>query len=129
MLLHVTNPRLAALHKCLFSRGAFVSHLCVKMFDAYAARSYLLLVAALWSLSLTAAWPGISGSKLKGELDPNVKDWGDYSDLPPGIEQGLGLDEEGQYGDKRGLGESSSSLAPELDFLVDIAGKQNSVVI
>ncbi|KAK5851930.1 hypothetical protein PBY51_023443 [Eleginops maclovinus] len=90
----------------------------------------LLFFAALWSLSypsLLTAWPGISRSKPKDPLDPNVRDWGDYSDLPPGIEQGLGLDEE--HGDNRGAGESSTSLAPELDFLADFAGKKRLWVI
>lgn len=84
----------------------------------------LLFFAALWSLSypgLLTASPGISRSKPKEPLDPNVREWGDYSDLPPGIEQGLGLDDE--HGDNRGAGESSTSLAPELDFLADFAGK------
>ncbi|KAK1883520.1 Coiled-coil domain containing protein 80 [Dissostichus eleginoides] len=90
----------------------------------------LLFFAALWSLSypgLLTASPGISRSKPKEPLDPNVREWGDYSDLPPGIEQGLGLDEE--HGDNRGAGESSTSLAPELDFLADFAGKKRLWVI
>ncbi|KAJ4926018.1 hypothetical protein JOQ06_008203 [Pogonophryne albipinna] len=90
----------------------------------------LLFFAALWSLSypgLLTASPGISRSKPKEQLDPNVREWGDYSDLPPGIEQGLGLDEE--HGDNRGAGESSTSLAPELDFLADFAGKKRLWVI
>ncbi|KAM9338779.1 coiled-coil domain-containing protein 80 [Symphorus nematophorus] len=92
----------------------------------------LLLFAALWSLSypsLLTAWPGISRSKPKDQLDPNVRDWGDYSDLPPGVEQGLGLDEDGGHGNNRGVGEPSSSLAPELDFLADFAGKKRLWVI
>ncbi|XP_037607814.1 coiled-coil domain-containing protein 80 [Sebastes umbrosus] len=100
------------------------------MFHFYKSHWPLLLFAALWSLSypsLLTAWPGISRSKPKDQLDPNVRDWGDYSDLPPGIEQGLGLDEE--HGDNRGVGESSSSLAPELDFLADFAGKRRLWVI
>lgn len=100
------------------------------MFHFCNSRWPLLLFAALWSLSypsLLTAWPGISRSKPKDQLDPNVKEWGDYSDLPPGIEQGLGLDEDGEHGDNRGVGESSSSLAPELDFLADFAGKINEV--
>ncbi|TDH01992.1 hypothetical protein EPR50_G00168330 [Perca flavescens] len=100
------------------------------MFHFYKSHLPLLLFAALWSLSypsLLTAWPGISRSKPKDQLDPNVRDWGDYSDLPPGIEQGLGLDEE--HGDNRGVGESSSSLATELDFLADFAGKKRLWVI
>lgn len=60
-------------------------------------------------------------------LDPNVRDWGDYSDLPPGIEHGLGLEEqdEDEDGYNREVGGSSSSLAPEMDFLADFAGKRN----
>ncbi|XP_068561584.1 coiled-coil domain-containing protein 80 [Cebidichthys violaceus] len=88
----------------------------------------LLLFAVLWSYpGWLTAWPGISRSKPKVQLDPNVRDWGDYSDLPPGIEQGLGLDED--HADNRGVGESSSSLAPELDFLADFAGKKRLWVI
>ncbi|XP_072228408.1 coiled-coil domain-containing protein 80 [Leuresthes tenuis] len=92
---------------------------------------YMLLFAALWSLSypvFLTAWPSIAGGKPKHELDPNVKDWGDYSDLPPGMEHGLGLEEDRDH-DNRGGGESSSSLAPELDFLVDFAGKKRLWVI
>ncbi|XP_010735397.3 coiled-coil domain-containing protein 80 [Larimichthys crocea] len=92
----------------------------------------LLLFAALWSLSypsLLTAWPGISRSKPKDHLDPNVRDWGDYSDLPPGIEQGLGLEEDGEHGDNRGVAESTTSLAAELDFLADFAGKKRLWVI
>lgn len=88
----------------------------------------LLLFAALWSLSypsLLTAWSGIGRSKPKDQLDPNVRDWGDYSDLPPGIEQGLGLDGDREDGNNRGGRESTSSLAPELDFLADFAGKTN----
>lgn len=98
------------------------------MFYFYTARFYRLLFVVLWSLSypsLLTAWPGISRSKLKEELDPNVRDWGDYSDIPPGIEQGLGLDEDREHGDYRGVGESSSSLVVELGFLADFAGKRN----
>lgn len=92
---------------------------------------YLMLLAALWSvLSLhsLAAWPGVSGSKPKDQLDPNVRDWGDYSDLPAGIQHGLGLEEDREYEDKRSAGESSSNLAPELDFLADFAGRRNNSV-
>ncbi|XP_044189895.1 coiled-coil domain-containing protein 80 [Thunnus albacares] len=91
-----------------------------------------LLFAALWSLScpsLVTAWQGIARSKPKDQFDPNVRDWGDYSDLPPGIELGLGLDGDREHGNNRGGGESSSSLAPELDFLADFAGKKRLWVI
>ncbi|XP_028273022.1 coiled-coil domain-containing protein 80 isoform X1 [Parambassis ranga] len=94
--------------------------------------SHYLFFAAFWSLSYTsliAAWPNIAGSKSKDQLDPNVRDWGDYSDLPPGIEHGLGLEEDGTDGANRGGGVSSSSLAPELDFLAEFAGKKRLWVI
>ncbi|GLD55233.1 coiled-coil domain-containing protein 80-like protein [Lates japonicus] len=102
------------------------------MCHLYTSHSHLLLFAALWSLSypgVLTAWPGIGHSKPKDQLDPNVRDWGDYSDLPPGIEQGLGLDEDGEHGGDRGAGESSSNLAPELDFLAEFAGKKRLWVI
>ncbi|XP_047424945.1 coiled-coil domain-containing protein 80 [Mugil cephalus] len=103
----------------------------VRMLHFYTS-SRVLLCAALWSLSYPSslsAWPGISGSKPKDNWDPNVRDWGDYSDLPPGIEHGLGLEEDSKHGDNRGVGESSSSLAPELDFLAEFAGKKRLWVI
>lgn len=62
-------------------------------------------------------------------LDPNVRDWGDYSDLPPGIEHGLGLEEKVEDGYNREVGGSSSNLAPEMDFLADFAGKKRLWVI
>ncbi|XP_073334301.1 coiled-coil domain-containing protein 80 [Pagrus major] len=102
------------------------------MFHICNSRWPLLLFATLWSLSypsLLTAWPGIGYSKPKDQLDPNVRDWGDYSDLPPGIEQGLGLDVDGEHGGNRGVEEPSSSLAPELDFLADFAGKKRLWVI
>ncbi|XP_023123839.2 coiled-coil domain-containing protein 80 [Amphiprion ocellaris] len=102
----------------------------VRMLHFYA--SYYLFFTALWSLSyprLLTAWPGFGGNKPKHQLDPNVRDWGDYSDLPPGIEHGLGLEEESEHGENRGVGETSSSLAPELDFLADFAGKKRLWVI
>ncbi|XP_071322866.1 coiled-coil domain-containing protein 80 [Trachinotus anak] len=138
-------PYDTALHKCFsfLSRGGFVrcspvpadlqtnhSAVSVRMCNFYTSHVHLLLFVALWSLSylsFLAAWPGIGQSKPKNQLDPNVRDWGDYSDLPPGIEQGLGLDEDGEHGehgDNRGFGGSSSSLAPELDFLAEFAGKK-----
>ena len=97
------------------------------MCNYYTSHLHLLLFAVLWSLSfpsLLSAWQGTGRSKPKDQLDPNVRDWGDYSDLPPGIEQGLGLDEEVQHADNRGAGETTSSLAPELDFLAEFAGKR-----
>ncbi|MEQ2255995.1 hypothetical protein ILYODFUR_019608 [Ilyodon furcidens] len=87
---------------------------------------HLVLLVALWSLSCTGlikAWPGTPGSK--PGLDPNVRDWGDYSDLPAGVEYGLGLEEDREHEDNRG----SSNLAPELDFLADFAGKKRLWVI
>ncbi|CAN9504935.1 unnamed protein product [Ophioblennius macclurei] len=98
---------------------------------------YLLFFAAFWSFgfpgSLDAWSSGIHGTKSKDQLDPNVRDWGDYSDLPPGVEHGLGLEGEGegdskQRGNKR-VEEPSSGLAPELDFLADFAGKKRLWVI
>lgn len=92
--------------------------------------SHYLMVAALWSLlslgSLTA-WPGFPGSKAKDQLDPNVRDWGDYSDIPDGIQHGLGLEEDRESEDNRGAGETSSRLAPELDMLADFAGRRNKL--
>nr|XP_019937180.1 PREDICTED: coiled-coil domain-containing protein 80-like isoform X1 [Paralichthys olivaceus]XP_019937181.1 PREDICTED: coiled-coil domain-containing protein 80-like isoform X1 [Paralichthys olivaceus] len=102
------------------------------MCNFYTSHLHLLLFAVLWSLSfpsLLSAWPGTGRSKPKDQLDPNVRDWGDYSDLPPGIEQGLGLDEGVEHGDNTGGGESTSSLAPELDFLAEFAGKKRLWVI
>lgn len=86
-----------------------------------------MVFTALWSLAhlgSLSAWTGVIGSKPKDQLDPNVKDWGDYSDLPLGVEQGLGLEEDREEGDRRGAG-GSTNLAPELDFLADFAGKNN----
>ncbi|KAM6901296.1 coiled-coil domain-containing protein 80 [Lycodopsis pacificus] len=98
------------------------------MFHFYNSHWPLLLSAVLWSYpGWLTAWPGISRSKPKVQLDPNVRDWGDYSDLPPGIEQGLGLNQD--HADNRGVRESSSSLAPELDFLANFAGKRRLWVI
>lgn len=91
----------------------------------------LLLFAALWSLSCSSsltAWSSIGRSKPKDQLDPNVRDWGDYSDLPLGIKQGSGSDKEGEHGNKRRVEESSSSLAPELDFLAEFTGKANKAI-
>lgn len=100
------------------------------MFCCFNSNWHLLLAAALWSLSypsLLTAWSGIGLSKTKGQLDPNIRDWGDYSDLPEGIELGLGLDEERDHGDNRGVDESSS-LAVEQDFLAEFAGKKNELI-
>ncbi|XP_032425627.1 coiled-coil domain-containing protein 80 [Xiphophorus hellerii] len=93
---------------------------------------HLVSLLALWSLSCTSlitAWAGIPGSKPKADLDPNVRDWGDYSDLPAGIEHGLGLEEDREHEENRGVREPSSNLAPELDFLADFAGKKRLWVI
>ncbi|KAM8827427.1 coiled-coil domain-containing protein 80 isoform 2-T2 [Spinachia spinachia] len=90
--------------------------------------SPLLLLAVLWSCPpLLTAWPGIGRSKPEDQLDPNVKEWGDYSDLPPGIGHGSELDQD--HADNRGVGKSSISLAPELDFLADFAGIKRLWVI
>ncbi|XP_053725870.1 coiled-coil domain-containing protein 80 [Synchiropus splendidus] len=86
-----------------------------------------LLFAALWSIScphFLTAWPSRSHSKPKDQLDPNVRDWGDYSDLPTGFELGLGLDEERDHGSTRGAGQLFPTLAPELDFMAGFGGKK-----
>ncbi|RVE65718.1 hypothetical protein OJAV_G00119180 [Oryzias javanicus] len=91
----------------------------------------LMLFTAMWSLAhlgSLSAWTGVTGSKPKDQLDPNVKDWGDYSDLPLGVEHGLGLEEDREEGGRRGAG-GSTNLAPELDFLADFAGKKRLWVI
>uniref|UniRef100_A0A8C7XKT4 Coiled-coil domain containing 80 like 2 n=1 Tax=Oryzias sinensis TaxID=183150 RepID=A0A8C7XKT4_9TELE len=92
---------------------------------------YLMLFTALWSLAYLgslSAWAGVIGSKPKDQLDPNVRDWGDYSDLPPGVEHGLRLEEDREEGDSRG-DPGSTNLAQELDFLADFAGKKRLWVI
>ncbi|XP_076020130.1 coiled-coil domain-containing protein 80 [Genypterus blacodes] len=103
------------------------------MFSFYHSHWLLLLFVALWSLSypsLLTAWPRVGRSKAKDELDPNVRDWGDYSDLPPGVEHGLGLEEDNrEEGESRGAPDPSSGLEPELDFLADFAGKKRLWVI
>lgn len=89
---------------------------------------HMLSFVALWSLTCTGlitAWPGTPRSKPKADLDPNVRDWGDYSDLPAGIERGLGLEEDTEHEDNRGAGEPSFNLAPEQDFLADFAGRRS----
>lgn len=79
-----------------------------------------LLLAALWRPGATSrAWSGLSSSK-----DPNVRDWGDYSDLPATVQQGP--EQDGTTHDHGGVGGSTSwnlPLAPELDFLAEFAGK------
>lgn len=103
-----------------------ISTQLVRMFHFRHSHRTLLLFAALWSLtreSLPAAWSGAGHGKPKDELDPNVRDWGDYSDLPPGTE----LDKKGDHGDDR-VGGSSPNLAPELDFLTDIASETNKMI-
>ncbi|XP_054613154.1 coiled-coil domain-containing protein 80 [Dunckerocampus dactyliophorus] len=85
------------------------------MFCSFYSAGGLAFALVLWSLS--------QPSETKSRLDPNVKDWGDYSDLPPGMELGLGLDEDRQRGGKAG------EFAPQLDFLSDFAGKKRLWVI
>ncbi|XP_029921695.1 coiled-coil domain-containing protein 80 [Myripristis murdjan] len=91
----------------------------------------LQFLVFLWSFSypnLLVAWPGKGRSLPKDQMDPNVRDWGDYSDLLP-LGPGLELDQDrGQAGNK-GEEEPSSSLSPELDFLADFAGKKRLWVI
>lgn len=71
----------------------------------------LLLLAALCGSGSSGFHPS-----RKDLLDPNVRDWGDYSDLIQ-VEPRRGTEEE------RGAGEPSSGLAPELDFLAEFAGE------
>lgn len=89
----------------------------------------LLLLAALWSPSATSrAWSGLSSSK-----DPNVRDWGDYSDLPAAVLQGPGKDRtthnHGGAGGATGSTSWSLPLAPELDFLAEFAGKSKLTIL
>lgn len=73
----------------------------------------LLLAAAACSSGSSGFHPSRSqGAHEKDLLDPNVRDWGDYSDLIQ--EPGRSTEEE------RGAG---PSLAPELDFLAEFAGE------
>lgn len=80
----------------------------------------LLLLAALWRPGATSrAWSGLSSNK-----DPNVRDWGDYSDLPAAVQQGP--EQEGtthDHGEASGSTSWNLPLAPELDFLAEFAGK------
>lgn len=80
----------------------------------------LLLLAALWSPGATSrAWSGLGSSK-----DPNVRDWGDYSDLPAAVLQGPEMDRTTHnHGGAGGSTSWSLPLAPELDFLAEFAGK------
>lgn len=95
------------------------------MFHSRHSHRTLLLLAALWSLtheSLLTARSGTGHSKPKDQLDPNVRDWGDYSDLPLGTE--LELDKKEEHG----YSGSPLNLAPELDFLTDIASETNKMI-
>ncbi|XP_049595002.1 coiled-coil domain-containing protein 80 [Syngnathus scovelli] len=88
-----------------------------------------LLVAVMWSLAPPSSLAARRKNTLsKSQLDPNVKDWGDYSDLPPGMELGLGEDRQRGYNNREDGG-SSLSFTPELDFLSDFAGKKRLWVI
>lgn len=84
----------------------------------------LLLLAALWRPGAASrAWSSLSSSK-----DPNVRDWGDYSDLPAAVQQGP--EEDGTTHDHGGVRGSTSwnlPLAPELDFLAEFAGKSKLI--
>lgn len=82
-------------------------------------RFALLLLAALCSSGSSGFHPSRSQKDL---LDPNVRDWGDYSDLIQ-VEPRRGTEEE------RGAGEPSSGLAPELDFLAEFAGEPSHVTM
>lgn len=90
----------------------------------------LQLLVFLWSFSypnLLVAWPGKGRSLPKDQMDPNVRDWGDYSDLLP-LGPGLELDQNRGQAGNEGEEEPSSSLSPELDFLADFAGRINLLV-
>lgn len=83
----------------------------------------LLLLAALSNPASSGFFPtGSAMAHRKDVLDPNVRDWGDYSDL---IQVEPSSKEE-DHGDKSGGGELSSSLAPELDFLAEFAGEMSA---
>ena len=82
------------------------------------------MLVLLWVCNystLLAARTGKRQSQSKEHLDPNVREWGDYSDLE-GLAQGLGLDEDREPEENRGIDDPSSNLAPELDFLANFAG-------
>lgn len=86
----------------------------------------LLLLAALCTSGSSGFYP--TGSEMgyrKDLLDPNVRDWGDYSDL---IQVEPKWSKEEEHGDKTGAGEPSSSLAPELDFLAEFAGEMSPTI-
>lgn len=85
----------------------------------------LLLLAALCTSGSSGFYA--TGSEIghnKDLLDPNVRDWGDYSDLVH-IEAKRSKEEE--HGDQNGAAEPSSSLAPELAFLAEFAGEMGPV--
>lgn len=97
------------------------------MFQFGHAHWTLLLLALLWSLSLAnRPWSSLGRSKPKEELDPNVRNWGDYSDLTFGTDQGPKPDQT-RRDRNRGVEEASSSLAPELDFLAEFEGKSDKL--
>lgn len=90
------------------------------MFPFY--KLHIVLLLTIWSF--VHALPEVGKSKSKS--DPNVRDWGDYSDLPAGVELGLGLEEDMEHEEKTKVEEA---IAPELDFLSDFAGKKRLWVI
>ncbi|KAM4634252.1 coiled-coil domain-containing protein 80 isoform 2-T2 [Polymixia lowei] len=101
------------------------------MYIFYNSHLSLLLLVFLWTFSwsgLLAARPGKGRSQPKDQLDPNVRDWGDYSDLQ-GLGHGLGLDQDRGPGENSEAEDPSSSLAPELDFLAEFVGKKRLWVI
>ena len=71
--------------------------------------SSLLILVVLWHLSC---------GQSKDHLDPNTRDWGDYSDLQ-GLGHGLGLDLDREEEDRE---REETSHYPEEDFLSDFAG-------
>ncbi|KAK0143013.1 Coiled-coil domain-containing protein 80 [Merluccius polli] len=93
-----------------------------------------VLYTCCFSFLVLVVLPGAGGQGglSKDHLDPNTRDWGDYSDLQ-GLGHGLGLEQDREEEEEeeggRGREESSSSLSPELEFLSDFAGKKRLWVI
>lgn len=86
----------------------------------------LLLLAAACSPASSGFHPTDSWMPYRREaVDPNVRDWGDYSDL---IQVEPSRSKEEEDGDKSEGGEPSTSLAPELDFLAEFAGEMSAMM-
>ncbi|XP_056146422.1 coiled-coil domain-containing protein 80 [Lampris incognitus] len=92
----------------------------------------LLALVVLWNisnLSLLAAWePRGALDQSKDHVDPNVRDWGDYSDLQS-LAHGLGLEEDRRQERNGRVEDPSSGLVPELEFLAEFGGKKRLWVI